>query len=89
MPAPMAAKAARKLHDDPTEPVLIRTEPGVGYRSAEADTNGACNWVMRALQARQRRIRFDMSIHGEYGSCRASLGDTIPRAIKNSAQVFD
>jgi two-component system KDP operon response regulator KdpE len=26
----------QKLHDDPTEPTLIRTEPGVGYRFAEA-----------------------------------------------------
>jgi two-component system KDP operon response regulator KdpE len=30
----------QKLHDDPTEPALIRTEPGVGYRFAEADGNG-------------------------------------------------
>ncbi len=26
----------QKLHDDPAEPKLIRTEPGVGYRFAEA-----------------------------------------------------
>ena len=30
----------QKLHDDPAEPALIRTEPGVGYRFAEADGNG-------------------------------------------------
>jgi two-component system, OmpR family, KDP operon response regulator KdpE len=28
----------QKLQDDPTEPALIRTEPGVGYRFAEADS---------------------------------------------------
>ena len=26
----------QKLHDDPAEPKLIQTEPGVGYRFAEA-----------------------------------------------------
>ena len=27
----------QKLHDDPAAPQLIATEPGVGYRFAEAD----------------------------------------------------
>lgn len=30
----------QKLHDDPTQPTLVQTEPGVGYRFAEADPDG-------------------------------------------------